>query len=243
MQPKFNSATSSIPPSLKDWAFQEIKEAILADQLKPGQIYTDLDMAQELGTSKTPVREALIDLTTRGFFELIPRKGFQLKVLTRGDIKNLLDFRRILEVAVIRIITPTITDEDIKALEAFSVKEIDVAEAKDWRGLLDVDREFHLFLASLTNNPYLVSSLENVRDFIVWVNSKILVARISHSSHTDMPERRLGEIYNEWRLPHAEIVEKLKARDADGAIGKMEEHFRNTEKWLLHEVPETLIGG
>ena len=98
-------------------------------------------------------------------------------------------------------------------------------------------------MASLTNNPYLVSSLENVRDFIVWVNSKILAARISYSSHTDMPARRLGEIYAEWRLPHTEIVEKIKVRDVDGAVGKMEEHFRITEKWLLQEIPENLIEG
>ena len=136
MRGNLASTNRSIPPSLKEWAFQQIKEAILTNELKPGEVYTDQDMARELGTSKTPVREALIELTARGFFEFIPRKGFQLKRLTRKDIKNLLDFRKILEVGIIRHITPIMTDEAIRHLEALSVRELEAAEAKDWRGLL-----------------------------------------------------------------------------------------------------------
>ena len=212
----------SIPPSLKDWAFGEIKKAILANRLKSGKIYTDQSLALELGTSKTPVREALIELTARGFFELLPRKGFQLKQLSRIDIQNLFDFREILEVGIIRCITPALTDEDLSRLEVLRVQEFKASEEENWMDFLEADREFHLYLASLTENSYIVSSLENVRDFIVWVNIQLLAVR----------KQRPSEAMRE----HEAIIRMLEARDEEGAVERLVEHIRTAECWLLEEI-------
>ena len=216
--------TLEAPPSLKDMAFQEIKDAILANRLQPGGVYTDKGLAEDLGISKTPVREALVDLTARGFFNCLHRKGFQLKVLTEEDIRNLFDFRNILELAILRRITPTLSDEAIQNLEKIRRQEEEIAQTGDRIRFVKIDRELHLYLVSLTNNPYLISSLENLRDLIDWTGYKML-------SRPERPVEAMRE--------HKNIIEMLAIRDVEGAVGKMEEHIRITERLVISAISGT----
>ena len=216
--------TLEAPPSLKDMAFQEIKDAILANRLQPGGVYTDKGLAEDLGISKTPVREALVDLTARGFFNCLHRKGFQLKVLTEKDIRKLFDFRSILELSIIRRITPTLSDEAIQALEKIRRQEEEIAQTGDRIRFVKIDRELHLYLVSLTNNPYLISSLENLRDLIDWTGYKML-------SRPERPAEAMRE--------HKNITDMLAIRDVEGAVGKMEEHIRITERLVISAISGT----
>lgn len=216
--------TLEAPPSLKDMAFQEIKDAILANRLQPGGVYADKGLAEDLGISKTPVREALVDLTARGFFNFLHRKGFQLKVLTEEDIRNLFDFRNILELAIIRRITPTLSDEAIQTLEKIRRQEEEIAQTGERIRFVKIDRELHLYLVSLTNNPYLISSLENLRDLIDWTGYKML-------SRPERPVEAMRE--------HKNIIEMLAIRDVEGAVGKMEEHIRITERLVISAISGT----
>ncbi|MBW1803484.1 MAG: GntR family transcriptional regulator [Deltaproteobacteria bacterium] len=216
--------TLEAPPSLKDMAFQEIKDAILANRLQPGGVYADKGLAEDLGISKTPVREALVDLTARGFFNCLHRKGFQLKVLTEEDIRNLFDFRSILELAIIRRITPTLSDEAIQTLEKIRRQEEKIAQTGERIKFIKIDRELHLYLVSLTNNPYLISSLENLRDLIDWTGYKML-------SRPERPAEAMRE--------HKNITDMLAIRDVEGAVGKMEEHIRITERLVISAISGT----
>jgi len=216
--------TLEAPPSLKDMAFQEIKDAILANRLQPGSIYADKGLSEELGISKTPVREALFDLTARGFFNFSHRKGFQLKMLSEEDTRNLFDCRSIIELAVIRRITPTLSDEAIQTLEIIRGQEEEIAQSADRIKFVKIDRELHLYLSSLTNNPYLISSLENLRDLIDWTGYKVL-------SRPERPVEAMRE--------HKNIIDMLTIRDAEGAAGKMEEHIRITERLVILAIPGT----
>jgi DNA-binding GntR family transcriptional regulator len=216
--------TLEAPPSLKDMAFQEIKDAILANRLQPGGVYTDKGLAEDLGISKTPVREALVDLTARGFFNCLHRKGFQLKVLTEEDIRNLFDFRSILELSIIRRITPTLSDEAIQILEKIRRQEEEIAQTGDRIRFVKIDRELHLYLVSMTNNPYLISSLENLRDLIDWTGYKML-------SRPERPVEAMRE--------HKNIIDMLAIRDVEGAVGKMEEHIRITERLVISAISGT----
>ena len=75
----------TVPPCLKETAFQSIMAAILPNKLEPGRIYNEQGFAKVLGISKTPVREALLDLATKGFMPLLPQRGDQANALTEEE--------------------------------------------------------------------------------------------------------------------------------------------------------------
>jgi len=206
------------PPTLRDMALQAIKDAVLSNKLKPGNFYNERNLANELGISKTPIREALLDLSMRGFITIFPRRGFQVNTLTEKNIQDLFEFRMALEKAVILHIAPNISNESITKIEVINKK---AADSLGQMGFLRYDREMHRYLASLTRNQYIISALENVRDLIEWAGAKVL-------SIKGRSEEALQE--------HIVITKMLKKRDVAGAVKEMEEHLRITETRVLSQV-------
>lgn len=209
------------PPSLKEMAFQAIKNAILTNRLEPGKIYSEFGLATELGISKTPVREALADLAVQGFVTVLARKGIRINSLTAKDIRDLYEFRAALETAIIRHITPELTEQSIRRLETIQKKQEAAIKEDNRMKYLRIDREFHLFLASLTQNQYMISALEGVRDLIDWTGSKALL--------------RNGRIV-EVKEEHNRILHTLKKRNVKSAAKMMEEHIQITLERVLENI-------
>ena len=207
--PTFTSIKA--PPSLKEMAFDSIKESILAHKLKPGAIYSEQVIAKELCISKTPVHQALIDLEARGFVTVLPRKGFQVNVLNEKDIQDMFRFRHALERAVIFDVTPGLTDESIKEIESLNAQ---AARTRDRIRFLKFDRGFHRYLTSLTQNQYIIKALENIWDLCDWVGGEIFHLK-------NRPEEAVRE--------HVAVAEMLKKGDTEGAAEAMKEHLRITE--------------
>ena len=208
-------------PSLKKMAFNAIKEAILTNELKPGTLYKEQALANELGISKTPAREALLELASKGFLTFFPRKGFEIKTLNEKTVRDLIEIRIVLETAVFRHITPEITNTEIKKVEEIVRREEQYSNTNNLKKLRLVNRELHYYLASLTNNEYLISSLENITDLVEWLVA--LTLEIQHRQGLSLDE-------------HTAILEKLKERDSEGAVSMMEAHVRSTEKHILEGI-------
>jgi DNA-binding GntR family transcriptional regulator len=217
---------SALPqlPSLKEMSLSSIKEAILSKKLEPGIIYTEAMISSQLGISRTPVREALIHLASRGYLTFLPRKGFQLKQLTEKDVRDLFEFRCALETAIVRHITPLLTDEFLKHIDVLLVRHREAAEPDDPLASTHADREFHLYLAKLTDNPYLITGLEDIRDLIDLAGIKTHEFKV-----------RSVEAIRE----HQAIVDMLKARSVSGAVQKMEEHILITQERALARIRNT----
>ena len=99
--------------SLKEKAFKAIKYAIMDYTLTPGDIYTEQGLAGRLGISKSPVHEACIDLASRGFPKILPRKGIQIEILDAAEVCSLFDFRVVLEKAIIGLMAHKTTELEI----------------------------------------------------------------------------------------------------------------------------------
>jgi DNA-binding GntR family transcriptional regulator len=181
-------------PSLKEMALSAIKEAILSKKFQPGVIYTEASVSSKLGISRTPVREALIYLSSKGYLTFLPRKGFQLKQLTEKDVQHI-DF--------------------------LLARHREANKAEDPLGSIHADREFHLYLAKLTNNSYLMAALEDIRDLIDLAGIKTLEFKV-----------RSVESIKE----HRAIVGMLKAGSISGAVQKMEEHIWTTQERALARI-------
>lgn len=202
------------PSSLKEMAVRSIKNAIFEGQLKPETTYSDLHLANTLGISKTPVREALIELASNELLVHEPRKGFKIRLLSQKDVINLFDYRKVLELSIINTVVPIITDEGQQQLNNI------LAENKNHLNLdseynqsILADRLFHLKLAELSDNPFFTKAIKQVRDLCDLAGTWSL-------KNVD----RKYEAQNE----HENILEMIMLRDVEGAKEKMEDHLSIT---------------
>ena len=203
------------PPSLQEIAFQSIKKAIMLRELIPGDIYSEQVVAKQVGMSKTPVHQALLDLENKGFVSLLPRKGFKVKVLSAENISNMFELRRALERAVILKITPRLSAESIKELEKI-IEDIKLtADPIDFQ---KHDRAFHRYLASLSSNSFFIDALNTVWDLSDWVGASILRKRGGYRQAAD---------------EHLVIYEFLTLGQAEKAAAAMERHLISTESRFL----------
>lgn len=214
-------------PSLKDMALSIIKESILSKKLKPETMYTEAALTNELGISRTPVREALIHLASRGMIVYFPRKGFKIKLMTAKDVENLFELRLALELAVVRHITANLTEKSLTEIERGRTEYLKVMQTREKADSIHANRNFHMCLAGLTENVYLINSLDEIRDLTDLANARSLESNI-----------RNIEAINE----HEKIVAEIKKRSIGGALREMEAHIRTTEEKVLSMIqsPKTL---
>ena len=102
---------------LRDVVFNNIKDGILTGRLRPGERLLENQLAEELGVSRTPIREALRMLEIENLVDLIPRKGAQVKKMSEKDIKDVLEIRKVLEELASGIAAENITKQEIAELK------------------------------------------------------------------------------------------------------------------------------
>jgi DNA-binding GntR family transcriptional regulator len=206
------------PPSLKEIAYQAIKDSIISLKLKPSVVYSEQAIARELGISKTPVHQALTDLENKKFVTLLPRKGFLVNVLAEKDIRSLFEYRQALEQAVIYHITPRLTDDSIRKIENINRN---AADAQDRLSFQKYDRAFHNYLSSLTKNQFIIDALENIWDLCSWIGAQNL---------------SIKDRWHEAVKEHKRIAKMLKKNDLAGALDAMKKHLRITEEKFINQI-------
>lgn len=206
------------PPTLREMAFDAIKNAIMTNALRAGEVFTEQALASDLGMSKTPVHEALIDLSARGFIELLPRKGFRVNLLSEVDVGNLYEFRRLIESAIVRQVAPSLSAEDLGQLKAIHSKCCEKTMLEDPVAYMKQDRNLHGLLASRTKNKYLMAALENIRDLVDWMGTVALTR----------PER-LEEVNAE----HERLLKMLESGDVEKAERAMQDHVCATAENVM----------
>lgn len=208
-------------PSLKEMALATIKEAMLAKKLERDVMYTEAALTGELGISRTPVREALIHLASRGLITYFPRKGFKIKLLTEKDVRNLFELRLVLELAVIRHITPGLTKQALAKIERVRAKYQQVVQKNDPVESIHANMAFHACLAGLTDNTYLINALDEIGDQINLASVRSL--EVDSRTHEALEE-------------HERIVTELKRQSLSGALREIEAHIRTTEERVLARI-------
>jgi DNA-binding GntR family transcriptional regulator len=220
-QPNLNLGKLLPAPSLKEMALATIKEAMFSKKLEQEVMYTEAALTNALGISRTPIREALIHLASRGLVTYFPRKGFKIKLLTEKDVENLFELRLSLELAVVRRITPTLTKATLDEIEKARVQYGKAVQKRDPIRSIQANMAFHACLANLTENTYLINALDEIRDLtnLAGLRSLEIGSRTTEA---------LGE--------HERIVAELKRRSLSGALREMEIHIRTTEARVLARI-------
>jgi DNA-binding GntR family transcriptional regulator len=215
-------STISAPASIKEMAFVQLKDAIINHRLKTEVLYTEPEMARMLGISRTPVREALIELSSRGFLSFLPRKGFKLTVMDESLIEELYTFRRILETSVLKEVIGKLGEPEMETINQYYDEQYATVKEQDLEAFIRADRAFHTYLANLTGNRYITNSLEKVRDLCDWAAYLI----------TQSSDRRWADTIRE----HEKIVEALNRKDTDDAASAMREHLETAKHLALNKV-------
>ena len=150
--------------SLREQARNIIRARVITGEIAAGQIYSAPTLAEELGVSATPVREAMLDLASEGLVEAVRNTGFRVSVMTDKDLDEILQLRQLLEVPAMAALAGHLTPARLRHFEKAADQIEAAAETGDLATFLGVDREFHLGLLQEHPNKRLVEIIGKLRD-------------------------------------------------------------------------------
>lgn len=154
------------PVSREKLAYDAIKEAILTFRLKPGQSLVENELASQLGTSKTPVRDALLRLEKEGLVVKMLYKGTYVADINRQTMVDMFQIRAVLEGLAAALATPNILPEDIQEGLSLVEQHKMALNHHDIRRASILNRQFHDLILRRVNNPWLLQILSNLDDHL-----------------------------------------------------------------------------
>ncbi len=200
-------------------AYRTIKTRILENRYPPGHQILEQELADDLGMSRTPVREALIRLQDEGLVELIPRRGMRVVPLSPEDMREIYEVLTALEVAAVELAAQrNLTDQDLAPLEkALEAMESRLA-ADDLDGWARADARFHKALIRLAGNKRLAGMAGTLADQVH--RARMITLRLR-----PRPVQSIEE--------HGEVLEALRVGDGVRACEGHRRHRRASARLLL----------
>ena len=152
--------------NLRDQALSILKLRLVSGDLVPGQIYSASALAEELGVSNSPVREAMLTLVNQGLMEAVRNRGFRVLPLSDKERQNIYQLRMLLEIPSMAKLAGMREKMQARAAEFSKIAAdmVQFAHQGDIVNYLEMDRQFHLGLLALLENDQLVNIVENLRD-------------------------------------------------------------------------------
>ncbi len=211
--------TRLAPSTLSGDCYKVLKEAILNLDLPPGTLLVEQQLAEQLGISKTPVREALARLEGERLIVTSPN-GRQSRVsgLPPKKIREIYQMRILIESAILRETGHDLTDEELSELEQFIQEATDAVELEGLSGFFDSNDAFHLYLIRRTGNETLISQMVRIFQQIQRVRAALRRAAVEDIQHHKFSQEGLES--------HRRILEALADGDAELAASRMKEDIQ-----------------
>ncbi|WP_227001858.1 GntR family transcriptional regulator [Virgibacillus necropolis] len=199
----------------KEIVYEKLKTAILIGSINNQEILTETMLSEALETSRTPIREAVADLTKEGLLVHIPRKGFHVREITENEKDQIIFLRSAIESEGLKKLASTVTKEQIvELLEIVGNQETSMKEDDRVR-YIELDQLFHQQILEFANQNILSQLLQDMYN---------LTRLIGH--HALMKDGRMREVLKE----HKEIIQSLEINDGDKAAQLMKEHLEITKE-------------
>ena len=200
---------------LRDVVFNTLRNAILTGELSPGERLMEIKLADKLGVSRTPIREAIRKLELEGLVVNTPRKGAEVANISAEDLRDVLEVRRSLEVLAISLACEKMTEETLELLH----ENIDAfkhsIDAKATSDIASVDVSFHDIIYKSTGNNRLIQILNNISE-------QMYRYRFEYIKNKEAWNRLVEE--------HMNIYEAIKNRDKELAVKSILLHIDNQER-------------
>ncbi len=203
---------------LREIVSDALRQAIRDGILPPGERLMEIPLAEELGVSRTPIREAIRILEQEGLIVMIPRRGTYVADMSLKDVTEVFELRSILEELAAELAAERITNEEIEALEQHLVEIGNYMNENNLDKVVQADILFHEILYKASRNDRLVEMIHNLRE-------QTLRFRTLSMSQTG----RLAKTWDE----HRQLVEAISDRDVERARHIARIHMEESEKTLL----------
>jgi DNA-binding GntR family transcriptional regulator len=195
-------------PSLRDKAYVAIKQKLLHREIQPGERIREDILAVEVSMSRTPVREAISQLTTEGFIVSLPRKGLFCASVAGQEMLDFLKIREALETLAIQECIARATDKEISNLETLLHDYERALTTGSRREASDLDSQFHIAIAEFSRSRKLIRFISELSDFMSLARSKVRPELT--------PEEKKLSIQQ-----HRAILDAIRKRDIPRAVEAM----------------------
>lgn len=203
---------------LRDVVFNTLRQAILRGEMEPGERLMEIQLAQKLGVSRTPIREAIRKLELEGLVVMIPRKGAEVAHITEKDMRDVLEVRCTLEELAVTLACKNVTDERISELIAANKVFEAAIISKDVVNIVDADVQFHDIIYAMTDNVRLIQIINKLREQMYRYRLEYVKDARTHSI-----------LISE----HNDIIEQLSKKNVEAAKSVVRQHINNQEKGIV----------
>ena len=214
-----NSLPSDLP--LRDVVFYTLRQSILTGELKPGERLMEIHLADKLGVSRTPVREAIRRLELEGLVTMFPRRGAEVAQITEKSMSDVLEVRRTLDALCAELAGDRISQEGLSSLkQACENFERSVA-TKDAQKIAQADVALHDIILQATGNQRLIQLVNNLSEQMYRYRFEYIKDSSQHET-----------LIKEHRIIYQSIVDK----DKDTAASAAKTHIDNQKKAIIRQI-------
>jgi len=199
--------------------FDVLMSAIMQGQLSPGERLLEVQLADEMGVSRTPVREAIRRLELEGFVVMVPRKGAYVAGLSIKDVEEVYEIRTVLETLAVHLAAQRMQPADYKQLDELAEKMCATWQEGNVDNWVSMDAAFHELLYKFSRNERLVAMMGNIME-------QLSRYRIISLANVEVRHNSLSE--------HQELIEALKRHDSEAAGKAAAKHIENTKQTLIN---------
>jgi DNA-binding GntR family transcriptional regulator len=204
---------------IREKVYDYLKSSVLSGRFRPGKRLTEEHLAEEMGVSRTPIREALHKLETEGLIKALETRGFIVSADSTEELEELFDIRASLEGYALRLISEFISEETLKRMDKLILKAEHALKRKKIEEIFKWNTQFHDSLHNLiAHKPRIYSMIANVRKYVLRYRTDTL-------HYLDGAKRAIDG--------HKKIMLALRLRDPDLCERIMREHIKEAKEDAL----------
>jgi len=206
---------------LREVIFNTLREAIILGELKPGERLMEVQLAEKMGVSRTPVREAIRKLELEGLVVMAPRKGAHVADLSVKDIMDVLEVRSTLDGLASSLAASRITEDEIKEMLHLHNQFVSYVEKENHQGQIKKDVEFHDIIYRASRNDKLIQIANNLREQVQ--RFRVIYIKDYSSSKNLVRE-------------HRELCDAIISRNPELAMKVAQQHIKNQEEAIIRAI-------
>lgn len=208
---------------LRDVVFNTLRNAILKGELAPGERLMEMHLAEQLGVSRTPIREAIRKLELEGLVVMTPRKGAVVASITEDDLRDVLEVRKVLEQLAVELACTHITDEEMQKLKGTMEEFRKAIHVNDAVEIASKDEKFHDIIYQATRNHRLIQILNNLREQMYRYRFEYV---------------KDEKVRNDLIEEHIKIISALENKDIENGKAAIKQHIIHQEKSILENLAQ-----
>ena len=206
---------------LRDLVFNTLRQAILTGELKPGERLMEIHLADKLGVSRTPIREAIRKLELEGLVTMIPRRGAEVAQITEKSMSDVLEVRRTLDALCAELACDRISEEGLAALKDACGQFEQCVAGRDAQRIAQADVALHDIILQATRNQRLIQMVNNLAE-------QMYRYRFEYIKDSSQHERLVEE--------HKIIYQSILNKDKETAAAAARTHIDNQKKAIIRQI-------